>query len=110
MIIIIFNIFTFQFEDMLQVPIAAVSFWINLYTLWNVLKVKELRSLEYFLVALQSLVDLTFCGLFAIAHLLMHLVHSYVKFCHFANGAGWQYAYYRGRYPPKAIFQLMNWA
>ena len=77
-----------------QVPMSLITILINFYSLLAIAVVKQLRNLEFYLVAFQSSLDLIVSGLWSLIHFGHHLRYSYSHFCFYALGAGFQYEPY----------------
>ena len=64
--------------------LSIVSFVINLYCIIAILIVKDLRKLDYFFVALQSVVDLLISGVFSTIFNYVYMA-NYVHFSCFVE-------------------------
>ncbi|XP_075255216.1 uncharacterized protein LOC142347937 [Convolutriloba macropyga] len=73
------------FSEIMMGPIFITVILSNILCLWVVYDTKELQCLDYFLVTLQSVMDLIFTGLFGLIDYLLDLWASFIYYCNFAG-------------------------
>ncbi|XP_075256573.1 uncharacterized protein LOC142349046 [Convolutriloba macropyga] len=68
-------------SEAFMVPLCVTTIILNSYFLFTIYKVNELRSLDYFLIAIQSSLDLTLTGVLGLLHYLLHTWASLALLC-----------------------------
>ena len=65
----------------LQLPLSFMTMLINLYCIVCILVIKKLRTLDFFLVGVQTLVDLLFSGALCFAFFYSQAYEAVRKYC-----------------------------
>ncbi|XP_075262497.1 uncharacterized protein LOC142354113 [Convolutriloba macropyga] len=67
--------------DSIQLPISVITILINLYCLLTIGMSPEIRNKNYFLVSLQSFMDLVFSGIISLVYYSLEILNAINKFC-----------------------------
>ncbi|XP_075257553.1 uncharacterized protein LOC142349707 [Convolutriloba macropyga] len=71
--------------DSFMVPLCLTTILLNAYFIATVLFNDKLRSLDYFLISTQCLIDLTFTGILGLSHYLLDFWATMAVFCSMNN-------------------------
>ncbi|XP_075262810.1 uncharacterized protein LOC142354412 [Convolutriloba macropyga] len=71
--------------ESIQLPITMVTILINFYCLVTIAKTPEIRNMNYFLAALQSIMDLLFSGIISIVYYSLEIASAINKFCGYVH-------------------------